>query len=438
MSQQFKMNKSIGILGQIMTLLVMVAVVMSTLLLFNIATLSNMLENQHNQAMAGFRQERVHEETMITTTRDEKIDMITTIMQMTTPEQLLTFDIKALEVFAKTFTRDPDVRSVTFLDEKGDYMAGDREPAGSKVITRAIELDDKMLGSIVVGVSADQLQNRLDEVDKRISAFENNARQFIQSLQDYQQMLISIMVVVFVIILLVAILVVKSIIGPIGRLTQWTKNVANGNLDTLEVRTPGNEIGELNANFRLMVDILRDTAREKEKVAWMATGQSGLDARMRGDLTLAELAGNIISFVAKYVQAPLGTLFIKTDDNVLEMAADFGANLAKGSPVRFEIGEGLVGQAARTGLPVCINDVPDKCIAVVSGLGEAKPGTIYLVPCVFDNEVKAVLEIASFSPFSETETAFLEQAATSIAITINMAQARALLKESSKKASPGR
>ncbi|HEY6088570.1 MAG TPA: response regulator, partial [Gemmatimonadaceae bacterium] len=90
---------------------------------------------------------------------------------------------------------------------------------------------------------------------------------------------------------------------------------------------------------------------------------------------------------------------------------------------RFYLGEGLVGQAALEKKPILLTNVPDDYIRITSGLGEAPPRNILVLPVLFEGEVKAVIELASFLPFSQIHQLFLDQLAESVGVVINMISA---------------
>src|SRR5207247_6919360 len=90
----------------------------------------------------------------------------------------------------------------------------------------------------------------------------------------------------------------------------------------------------------------------------------------------------------------------------------------------FRVGEGLVGQAALEKERILLTNVPDDYIHVSSGLGEARPENIVVLPVTFEGEVKAVVELASFNRFSKTHLAFLEQLTESIGIVLNTIEAK--------------
>ncbi|HVS60065.1 MAG TPA: response regulator, partial [Gemmatimonadaceae bacterium] len=90
---------------------------------------------------------------------------------------------------------------------------------------------------------------------------------------------------------------------------------------------------------------------------------------------------------------------------------------------RFHLGEGLVGQAALEKKSILLTNVPDDYIRITSGLGEAPPRNILVLPVLFEGEIKAVVELASFLPFSQIHQLFLDQLAESVGVVINMISA---------------
>src|SRR3712207_7616573 len=84
------------------------------------------------------------------------------------------------------------------------------------------------------------------------------------------------------------------------------------------------------------------------------------------------------------------------------------------------MGEGIVGQSALEKKPILLTGVPDDYIAISSGLGEAPPRNIMVLPVLFEGEVKAVIELASFLPFSQIHQVFLDQLQESIGVVLNM------------------
>ena len=113
----------------------------------------------------------------------------------------------------------------------------------------------------------------------------------------------------------------------------------------------------------------------------------------------------------------------RTARRALRLIASYAYKERKHVGERWHLGEGLVGQAALEKKPILLTNVPDDYIQITSGLGEAPPRNIIVLPILFEGDVKAVVELASFLPFSEIHQTFLDQLQESIGVVLNMIQA---------------
>jgi len=102
-----------------------------------------------------------------------------------------------------------------------------------------------------------------------------------------------------------------------------------------------------------------------------------------------------------------------------ELKSGYALNIAESTVVRFEFGEGLIGQAAASGNTLYVDDVPEGYIKIVSGLGSASPKFLLIAPLKNTGPVLGVLEIASFSALNEDQRKFVEEAAHWIAEKIS-------------------
>jgi CheY-like chemotaxis protein/signal transduction histidine kinase len=133
-----------------------------------------------------------------------------------------------------------------------------------------------------------------------------------------------------------------------------------------------------------------------------------------------------MSELTPLVSAHAGAFYIMEEENntpVLKLIASYAYKERKHVGNRFYLGEGLVGQAALEKKPILLTNVPDDYIRISSGLGEAPPRNILVLPVLFEGEVKAVIELASFLPFSQIHQLFLDQLAESVGVVINMISA---------------
>ena len=133
-----------------------------------------------------------------------------------------------------------------------------------------------------------------------------------------------------------------------------------------------------------------------------------------------------MSELTPLVSANYGAFYIMEGEgsgSVLKLIASYAYKERKHVGNRFHLGEGLVGQAALEKKPILLTSVPDDYIRITSGLGEAAPRNILVLPILFEGEVKAVVELASFLPFSQIHQIFLDQLAESVGVVLNMISA---------------
>jgi signal transduction histidine kinase/HAMP domain-containing protein len=107
------------------------------------------------------------------------------------------------------------------------------------------------------------------------------------------------------------------------------------------------------------------------------------------------------------------------DDAELRLIASYGYKQRKSLSNRFKVGEALVGQAALEAKAITITQAPEDYIKVTSGLGEASPRNIVVLPVLFEEEVMAVIELATLGEFSDVDTTFLEQLSETLGVVLN-------------------
>lgn len=205
----------------------------------------------------------------------------------------------------------------------------------------------------------------------------------------------------------------------------------------MPANSPG---GELIGIVETFVDVtVQKRFQEKLKAQdWFKTGQTELNNRMRGEQDLSALTRNIVTFLAEYLEAQIGAVYIAYNNSHLHLAGSYAYKKRKDISNKFEFGEGVVGQAALEKESIMLTNVPKDYIAVTSGLGEAVPRNILVKPFINDGELKGVMELGSFYEFSDRHIEFLNQISESVAIAINSAQSReqmaTLLEETQRQA----
>jgi signal transduction histidine kinase/ActR/RegA family two-component response regulator/HAMP domain-containing protein len=198
-------------------------------------------------------------------------------------------------------------------------------------------------------------------------------------------------------------------------------SIAEGDY-SIEIQ-PHSEQDELGTALHKMTNALKNMVADYERRNLLKSASMEINDRIRGEQDTAELAQNIITFICEHIGAEIGALYIVEKD-MLSLA---GTHAYQKTNERFkgiEFKEGLVGQAALEKKRILVTDIPDDYIKIGSGLGNALPRYILLIPFLFEETVKGVIELGSFKEFSELDLEFLDRISDSIAITVNSAQSR--------------
>jgi CheY-like chemotaxis protein/HAMP domain-containing protein len=193
----------------------------------------------------------------------------------------------------------------------------------------------------------------------------------------------------------------------------------------ITVETQG-ELDALKNNLNQMIGNLKDTTEKNNEQDWLKTNLAKFSRMMQGQKDLEAVSRLIMSELTPLVSANYGAFYIMENDNsasVLKLIASYAYKERKHVANRFHLGEGLVGQSALEKKPILLTSVPDDYIRITSGLGEAAPRNILVLPILFEGEVKAVVELASFLPFSQIHQIFLDQLAETVGVVLNMISA---------------
>ena len=140
----------------------------------------------------------------------------------------------------------------------------------------------------------------------------------------------------------------------------------------------------------------------------------------------------VLSDLAPLVSAQQGVFYVNQSANgqpIMKLLGGYAFTERKNLSNEYRAGEGLVGQSVLERQRILLTNVPSDYIKISSGLGEAAPLNIVVLPVLFEGEVKAVIELASFNRFSETHIAFLDQLTESIGIVLNTIAANSRTEE---------
>jgi signal transduction histidine kinase/CheY-like chemotaxis protein/HAMP domain-containing protein len=191
------------------------------------------------------------------------------------------------------------------------------------------------------------------------------------------------------------------------------------------------EVAVLKDKLNEMIRNLRETTRQNTEQDWLKTNLERFTRMLQGQRDLATVSSMILSELAPLLSAQHGVFYTLGGldgggEQVLRYQAGYGYKERKHLSTQFRLGEGLVGQCAQEKERILLTDVPGDYVRINSGLGESPPLNIIVLPILFEGSVRAVVELASFSRFSATHQAFLDQLTESIGLVLNTIEANTL------------
>ncbi|MFC2152918.1 PAS domain-containing protein, partial [Bacteroidota bacterium] len=186
----------------------------------------------------------------------------------------------------------------------------------------------------------------------------------------------------------------------------------------------GQSILDLRDNLKKNKEEEETRRFEDQQRNWVAEGLAKFGEILRKDTdNIEELSYNLISNLVKYVNANQGAIFIIEDedeaDKHLRMTACFAYERRKFADKRVEWGEGIIGATILEQETVFMTDVPESYVHITSGLGEATPSCLIVVPLKYNDEVHGVIEIGAFHNVEKYIVEFVEKVAESVASTIS-------------------
>uniref|UniRef100_UPI001786C235 HAMP domain-containing protein n=1 Tax=Mesorhizobium silamurunense TaxID=499528 RepID=UPI001786C235 len=198
--------------------------------------------------------------------------------------------------------------------------------------------------------------------------------------------------------------------------------VTKGDLTrSISVEASG-EVAALKDNINEMIRNLKDQTLKNAEQDWLKTNLARFSRMLQGERDLATVSRLIMSELAPLVNAQYGVFYVTNrdeDESYLELAASYGAESRAAMKQRLDLREGLVGQSAADKRAIMLDNVPPDFLQITSGLGSSRPANVIILPALFEDEVKAVIELASFGEFRDTHQSFLNQLMESVGIVLN-------------------
>ena len=231
-------------------------------------------------------------------------------------------------------------------------------------------------------------------------------------------------------------LLADNLTNQVRAIAEVTTAVTKGDLTrSIQVEASG-EVAELKDYINTMIDNLRLTTDRNNEQDWLKTNLARFTGMLQGQRDLTTVGRRLLSELAPLVNAQQGVIYqMETEESAnMVLLSAFADNSEDGHPDHLRVGTGLVGQCAAEKKRMLITKVPAHAVPIRSGLFQAVPQNIIVLPVLFEDRVKAVIELASLSDFTASHLAFLEQLTSSIGIVLNSIEAtmqtEGLLKQS--------
>jgi methyl-accepting chemotaxis protein len=217
----------------------------------------------------------------------------------------------------------------------------------------------------------------------------------------------------------------NNLIERVKTAAKFAEKVGNGELGAQYDENYRNDVlatALLNMHGKLV-----KTAEEDKRRNWATQGLADFGEILRNDQqNFEELSNKIISYLVNYLHANQGALFILNDENDgdlhLELASIYAWGKKKYIKRRIDPGEGIAGQTWQEGSTVYLNEVPSDYVRITSGLGEATPRSILVVPLKVNEKVYGIIEIAALKDYEKFEIEFVEKLAENVASAISSAR----------------
>jgi signal transduction histidine kinase/HAMP domain-containing protein/ActR/RegA family two-component response regulator len=215
-----------------------------------------------------------------------------------------------------------------------------------------------------------------------------------------------------------------NLTSQVRAIAEVSTAVAKGDLTRYITVEAQGEVAALKDNINQMIGNLKDTTHKNQEQDWLKTNLAKFSSMMQGQRSIVSVAQLIMSELTPLVDAQHGAFYMMEPDSnnepLLHLIASYGFGGRKSLQNKYRIRESLIGQCAFEKKPIVLSDVPQDFVYIATGMGEAPPRTVVVLPVLFEGETKAVIELATFHPFVANHLVFLDQLMDSVGVILNM------------------
>ncbi|MBN8911304.1 MAG: HAMP domain-containing protein, partial [Rhizobiales bacterium] len=231
-------------------------------------------------------------------------------------------------------------------------------------------------------------------------------------------------------------LLADNLTNQVRAIAEVATAVTKGDLTrSIQVDARG-EVAELKDYINTMIGNLRLTTERNTDQDWLKTNLARLTSMLQGQRDLSTVGSRLLSELVPLVRGQQGVIYQRAADGspYLHLLAKYADHPERGYPPAVEMGQGLIGQCAIEKQRILVSDIPEDTVTVSSIVLDAKPRSVVVFPVIFEDQLKAVLAVASLYEFDKAHLTFLEQLTASIGIVFNSIEAtmqtESLLKQS--------
>ena len=214
----------------------------------------------------------------------------------------------------------------------------------------------------------------------------------------------------------------------IAAIKEIALQISNGNYDVKLDAQNRDDIGELSESLNSMSLSLKksfDTLAENE---WIQTGVANLNVKMVGEKDVFHLADDIIEFLAAYTKSQVGAVYLFKDDGYLHLKGKYAIEGQQLTQV-LELGQGLIGQAVKSGKQILLEDVPQNELTVTHATGNIKPAQLLVLPIIRNGVSIGGLELGTITSFTNLQLHFLNLVLSDVGTALLGAQNRQKLQQ---------
>ena len=352
-----------------------------------------------------------------------------------------------------------------------DYQDPVKRFAAEEILEREIIPRSENITARLKAIITQQTSMAMQEQDKMLYQFNS-----------LMVLVLSIALLIICSILFAAFVITRSIIVPVLQVREVILQMGKGELPELKMKIPKNVVGEMLQALRFMIDGFRTTsifvdeigkgnfnhpfkplsnkdiqghslltmrnrlmaASEEDAMrSWMAEGLASLNEIMRSSSEEFNIfLDMIIDNIVKQLQVEQAAIFLLHNEDMNDLHIQLGAYYALNNKIlnskRYELKEGLIGQAIASNKIICLDNIQDPFFTIDTGIGDSRQCSIMIIPLTTSGKVVGAIEIASIKSLSNSQKLLLEKMADPIAASLFSVRANLitsqLLEESRKQA----